>query len=146
MNTDSEIKVQATAATTPNAFVATNDATKVHVTPSNQPTNESKAIVSMILGIVGIVVGFLGLCLGPAAIVLGLQAKKRIRESQGQLTGDGFAIAGIVTGAIGLVIGIAGIIWTIAFFATFAVAAASVDVTLDDNIFDSTLTDDIFNN
>ena len=50
------------------------------------------------LGIVGFF--FCGILFGPAAIVEGVKARKRIRESNGMLTGDGLALAGIIMGSI----------------------------------------------
>ena len=41
-----------------------------------------------------------GMILGLVALILGLNARRQIAESQGRLTGDGMAIAGIVLGIV----------------------------------------------
>jgi hypothetical protein len=56
------------------------------------------ARTSLILGVVGLAI--CGVILGPAAIIEGVKARKRIRESGGALTGDSMAIAGIVLGIV----------------------------------------------
>lgn len=70
---------------------------------SNQPyqpppakPNSNMALASLILGILGwtIVPGLASI----AAIVTGHMAKKEIKESMGQLGGDGMATAGLVMG------------------------------------------------
>lgn len=62
------------------------------------PQAEKGATTSLVLGIVGFFV--CGIILGPAAVIEGVKARKRIRESNGMLTGDGMALAGIVLGSI----------------------------------------------
>lgn len=59
------------------------------------------AIASLVLGIVSLVV--FGIILGPIAIVLGVQAKKRIAASGGQLGGAGMATAGMILGVLGII-------------------------------------------
>lgn len=77
------------------------------------PQNNTKALISMILGIVSVV---LGLCCGVvalagiAAIVLGIIARKEIDQSQGTQKGSGMALAGIITGAIAILLFVVGII------------------------------------
>lgn len=66
------------------------------------PQTDSGARNSLILAIVGIFI--CGILLGPAAIVEGVKARKRIRLSNGRLTGDGLAIAGIVIGILTLTV------------------------------------------
>lgn len=62
------------------------------------PQAEKGATTSLVLGIVGFFI--CGILLGPAAIIEGVKARKRIRESNGMLTGDGMALAGIILGGI----------------------------------------------
>lgn len=69
-----------------------------------RPTQNGKALWSMIAGIVSIVFCVLGLFIGPAAIVLSVIGKREIVASQGRQTGAGMATAGLVTGIIGTVI------------------------------------------
>jgi hypothetical protein len=69
--------------------------------PSPPPPTHGKATTSLILGILSIVL--CGLVTGIPAIVLGRQARREIRDSNGALGGDGLAQAGFVTGIIGTV-------------------------------------------
>jgi hypothetical protein len=72
--------------------------------PFSSPPTHGKATTSLVLGIISLVMcGFLT---GIPAMILGRQAKREIRESNGQLGGDGLATAGFVTGLIGT-------IWTV---------------------------------
>jgi Domain of unknown function (DUF4190)/Protein of unknown function (DUF2510) len=64
--------------------------------PSPSPT-DGFAIASLITSLIG---------LTPVGIVLGLIAKKRIRESQGRRGGDGLATAGIAVGSVFLALGV----------------------------------------
>lgn len=116
MNVDSEYKAQAETTATAQVYESAHYASTDHYAAG--PVNDSKAIASMVVGLVGIVVGF-GLCLGPVAICLGLQAKRTIQESHGSSKGEGFAIVGIVTGVISLVLGIVSIIVVSVIFARF---------------------------
>ena len=110
----------------------------------NPPTS-NQAIWSLVCGILTILLGWvfgLGICVGPVAIILGAQAKKRINESGGSLTGDGLAIGGIVTGSIGLAFSVISLVfWVIPlliFLATgpaIAASAASAAYQLDDDIW-----------
>jgi type II secretory pathway pseudopilin PulG len=64
----------------------------------------SKAIVSLILGILGLTC--LGIFAGVPALILGILAMKEIRRSGGVLSGAGLAIAGIVLGICSLLIAV----------------------------------------
>jgi hypothetical protein len=78
---------------------------------AGSPQTHSKAIVSLVCGIIGL---FLcGVVLGPVAIYYGNQAKKEIRASGGRYTGEGFATAGIVLGIIAVVAFVIGLIYVI---------------------------------
>ena len=100
---------------------------RVAVVP-NAPTS-NQAIWSLVFGIVTILLGWifgLGVCVGPAAIILGAQAKKRINQSGGSLTGDGLAIGGIVTGSIGLTFSVISLVcWVIPLLIVLAAGSAS---------------------
>ncbi len=72
------------------------------------PQLDKGARTSLILGIVGFLI--CGIILGPAAIIEGVKARKRIRESNGYLTGDGLALAGIILGAVVTVLFVIGMI------------------------------------
>jgi hypothetical protein len=84
------------------------------------PQTHGKATASMVCGIVGLVLAFVpllgltSLVLAPVAIVMGVQAKREIRASEGRLTGRGMAQAGVVCGIITAGLLVAGVIATIA--------------------------------
>lgn len=88
--------------------------------PSNSPypmapPNESKAVVALVLGILGLTT-----CAGltsPFAWVMGANSRKRIKESGGQLGGDGLALAGMICGIVGSVL----LILYVLYFAFFIV-------------------------
>lgn len=58
-----------------------------------------KAAWSLGLGLVSLCA--FGPLTGVPAIVLGVQARRQIRESQGSLSGDGIALGGMISGVIG---------------------------------------------
>jgi hypothetical protein len=72
-----------------------------------QPPTNGKAQGAMWTGIASLVLTFCcafpGLA-GAVAIVLGVRARREIRQSGGQQSGDGMALAGIITGAIAFVL------------------------------------------
>jgi hypothetical protein len=71
------------------------------------PPTDGLAIGAMITGIAAIVLSCLygiGLLASPVALVLGKVSMNRIKRSQGQLGGRGFAVAGFVLGIIGTVL------------------------------------------
>ncbi len=61
-------------------------------------SDDGGATASLVIGIIGLpLVGLLS----PIALVLGIAAKRRIRDSGGSLGGEGRAVAGIALGAFG---------------------------------------------
>jgi uncharacterized protein DUF4190 len=76
-------------------------------TPTQQmPASKTNAmaITSLVLGILSIPADFCygsGILFGIAAIIIGLVARKQIKESHGTQGGNGLALAGIITGAVG---------------------------------------------
>jgi len=76
--------------------------------PWAPPKNDGMAIGSLVSAIVGLFC--CGIVLAPVAVTLGFLSRKRIRESNGALRGDGLAITGIVLGVVGLVLAIVGMI------------------------------------
>lgn len=72
------------------------------------PRTEGTAIGSLVCAVVGLLL--CGIILEPVAIILGFQARKKIRTSNGALKGEGLALAGIVIGFVGLALAIVGII------------------------------------
>lgn len=73
------------------------------------PRNSSKAVGSLVVGLVSLPLGFccafIGL-VGLAAVFMGRSAQEEIRNSNGALTGEGMAKAGFVLGIIGSAIGV----------------------------------------
>jgi hypothetical protein len=75
------------------------------------PAN-SKALISLILGIVSVVLvascfcGFLALPVGAPALILGWMARNEINASGGAQSGAGVALGGLITGGIGTAIGV----------------------------------------
>jgi Domain of unknown function (DUF4190) len=71
------------------------------------PQNSSKAVVSLVFGVVGFIL--LPLIAGIVAVVVGYNARKEIRESAGMLSGDGMATAGIILGWVNIGLTVLGI-------------------------------------
>ena len=73
----------------------TEQPSQPYQTPPAKP-NSNMALASLILGILGwtVLPGLASI----AAIVTGHMAKKEIKESTGQLGGDGMAVAGLIMG------------------------------------------------
>ncbi len=90
----------------------------------------NSALISMILGITSLVLFVLLLCVfflsplsavaGIPAVILGRNARREIKASGGQLTGDGMAVAGIIMGWINIGLSLLMLCGTIAFFAVLA--------------------------
>jgi hypothetical protein len=98
----------------------------------NQPTppNSTKAIVSLVSGIIGIfLIPFIG---SIVAVVSGHMAKREIRDSAGTLGGDGLATAGLILGYAGLVLWICIICLVVAFFGSFAMISESIYSVFDE--------------
>jgi hypothetical protein len=86
--------------------------------PYGKPATSGKATTSLALGVASIVLCFIGFLLGIPAIIVGIRARKEIRESHGRRSGDGLALGGIITGIIGSLLGvlvIASVIGLVAF-------------------------------
>jgi hypothetical protein len=64
------------------------------------------AIGSLVCGIASLLMA--GVILGPVAVILGVIARRGMRNS-GNRQGSGMALAGIITGAIGAIVMVAGI-------------------------------------
>jgi hypothetical protein len=75
------------------------------------PQTESTATISLIIGILSLFC--FGLLAGIPAIILGVMARKKIRSSNGALSGDGLALGGIITGAIGVAWSLAWIVFVV---------------------------------
>lgn len=75
----------------------------------------AKAVWSLLLSILA--VGCFWIFTGIPAILLGLSAKRDIRQSQGRLSGDGLATAGIVLGALSFVFSMLPLVGCLAMLA-----------------------------
>ena len=64
----------------------------------SSPKRESRALIALVCGILGFVLA--PLLFGGTAIVLGVQARKRIQSSQGVLNGEGLAKAAVILGIL----------------------------------------------
>ncbi|MGH3383431.1 MAG: DUF4190 domain-containing protein [Nocardioidaceae bacterium] len=96
--------------------------------PPMPPRNDTKAIVSLVLGIVAVPALCLcgsSLLFGIAAIITGQMSKKSIDSSGGALTGRGMAVAGFVLGIVMTVI-------TVLVVAFYAVLFATGQIDMDD--------------
>jgi uncharacterized membrane protein len=83
------------------------------------PKTSGKAIAALVTGLVGLLTVCCGLLAisSIVALVLGILARKDIRNSNGQLKGDGMALTGIITGIIGILM----VVVVIILYATGAV-------------------------
>lgn len=72
--------------------------------PSAQPKTAALAIWSLVLGIIGVFLSLmcLGIVAAIPAVICGHQALSRIKQSGGELAGQGLAIGGLVTGYLGI--------------------------------------------
>jgi hypothetical protein len=71
------------------------------------PRNEGMGVAAMVTGIVALVLACaygIGLLASPVALVLGKVSMNRIKRSQGQVGGRGFALTGFILGIIGTVL------------------------------------------
>jgi hypothetical protein len=78
-----------------------------------KPPTDGLALGSMITGIAAIVLSCaygVGLLASPVALVLGKVSLNRIKRSQGQLGGHGFALTGFILGIVGTVLLVLAII------------------------------------
>ena len=75
------------------------------------PSRPGLAVAALVLGIIGVVLCFVFI---PSllALIFGLVAAKRIKQSGGSLTGRGMARAGWILGAVGLAVG--AVFWALA--------------------------------
>ena len=67
------------------------------------PKTNSLAVIRLILGIISLPLVFcygLGVLPGIGALVTGIIARNKIKDSNGRETGDGMALAGIILGSV----------------------------------------------
>jgi hypothetical protein len=70
--------------------------------PGTIPTNDGKAVASLILGILSLT--FFWIFAGIPAIVLGHLSRSQIKKSMGRLKGEGMALAGLIMGYLSVAI------------------------------------------
>lgn len=85
------------------------------VTPAKQTKTSSNAIISLICGILAWL-GVFGLG-GVLAVIFGHVAKKEIRTSNAEISGDGMATAGLILGYLNLAVTVLGFILTLLIIA-----------------------------
>ena len=90
-----------------------------------------KATTSLVLGIASLVLCFIGFLLGIPAVIVGMRARKEIRNSEGRTGGDGIALTGIVTGIIGTLLGIVVVALVVGLFAVGSTVNTVVDEACD---------------
>lgn len=100
-----------------------------------QVQQSNTALVAMILGISSLVLYLVLLCtvflspvsavLGIPAVILGRNARREIRASGGQISGDGMAQAGVILGWINIGLSLLALCGIIGFFALVAAGATS---------------------
>ncbi len=90
--------------------------------PAQSERVESLAVASLIVGIAGLFQVPIPVVPNIVAIVLGMQARAKIRETPG-LTGEGLAMAGIVLAIVGLVIAVVLILAVLLFFSALVNSA-----------------------
>jgi hypothetical protein len=80
---------------------------------------DTRAIVSLVIGILGMLSGFcyVGFVFGIPAVILGVLARQAISKSQEEVGGGGLALAGAITGAIGTVFSLGQIALVVGMFA-----------------------------
>jgi hypothetical protein len=76
-----------------------------------QPKHDKDATKALVVAIISFFI--CGVILAPAAIIEGNKSKKKIRESNGMLSGDGMAQAAMVLGIVSLALNVIGLIFYI---------------------------------
>jgi len=89
--------------------------------PQVRRVTDGRAAASLLLGALGLVfslgLGLPGMIAGPIAYFLGKGAQTRIRESKGQLGGEGAASAGRILGIAATIVGcLFSLAWLIVIF------------------------------
>ncbi|MEA3137099.1 MAG: hypothetical protein QOC71_1380 [Thermoplasmata archaeon] len=74
-----------------------------------------KATAALVLGIATFVAFPIAIVLGPIALVLGIQALRKIKASPPGTPGQGMAVAGIVLGSVGILFGLTVVMAALVF-------------------------------
>ncbi len=84
------------------------------------PQQSPNAVIALVLGVVSILLLVLpgsSLLTAVPAVIVGKNARREIRASNGQLTGEGMAQAGVVLGWVTIGLAVLGLVLLCAFFA-----------------------------
>ena len=92
-----------------------------HATPA--PPTSARATAAVVLGALS-VMACLGFVTGIPAMIVGVSARREIRESQGRLGGDSVALGGIIAGAVGTVLSLL----VVGLFVLLALLGASFQI------------------
>ncbi|WP_226002940.1 DUF4190 domain-containing protein [Paenibacillus sp. BJ-4] len=111
------------------SFQETNDYNAPFNQPPVVPPTNSKAVASMVLGILSVVIPYLGLIIGIVGIILSSLSLKEINRYGEQ--GRGMAIAGLVCSIIGTLIYALIILFLVV---VFVIAASSGDTDIFSDI------------
>jgi hypothetical protein len=89
---------------------------------SGPPKNDGLAVGALVTSIVGIplLCCYIGFFACVAGVVMGFVSRNRIKQSGGQLTGEGMAMGGIIVGFVGIALAVIGTILYIAGVATLS--------------------------
>jgi len=90
-----------------------------------RPPTNGLAIASMVLGIVSVALCTVGIIAALPALIMGIIARRQIRDADGAQQGDGMALAGVIMGAIMTGIGALIIGFYIVFFVLLAAAGTA---------------------
>ena len=92
-----------------------------YATPA--PPTSARATAAVVLGALS-VMACLGFVTGIPAMIVGVSARREIRESQGRVGGDSVALGGIIAGAVGTVLSLL----VVGLFLLLAVLGATIQV------------------
>jgi len=101
---------------------------------ASMPQNSTLAIVSLVSGIVTWIL--LPLVGAIVAVITGHLARKEIRESMGQLTGNGMAMVGLISGYIQLVLTIILPLCAVCVIVILALLGPSIGNVFSDIVMD----------
>ena len=92
-----------------------------YATPA--PPTSARATAAVVLGALS-VMACLGFVTGIPAMIVGVSARREIRESQGRVGGDSVALGGIIAGAVGTVLSLL----VVGLFVLLAVLGANIQI------------------
>jgi Domain of unknown function (DUF4190) len=92
-----------------------------YATPA--PPTSARATAAVVLGALS-VMACMGFVTGIPAMIVGVSARREIRESQGRIGGDSVALGGIIAGAVGTVLSLL----VVGLFVLLAVLGANIQI------------------